>query len=208
MKVLMTGFEPFGGEEINPSWEAVQGLREIPDGLDLMRLRLPVSFREAPRMLREAVEAEHPAVVISVGQAGGREGISLERIAVNLRDARIPDNEAFQPVDEPLQAGGPAAYFSSLPLRDMEAALQQAGIAVHISNTAGLYVCNAVFYEAAGLQAAGIIKMAGFIHVPFLPEQGEKQGKPFMDLSRMIKALEVVLESIISGPQKTNALNK
>lgn len=196
MKILLTGFEPFGGESINPSWEAVRLVRNVPEGMDIVRLRLPVTFAEARESLRAAAREHRPDVILSVGQAGGREGISLERIAANLMDARIPDNAGFQPVDEPLYADGPAAYFSSLPLRPLLAALQEAEIPASISNTAGLYVCNAVFYEAARLKAQGKVRMAGFIHVPYLPGQAAEKDAPSLPLDRMVRALEIVFENL------------
>ncbi len=196
MKILLTGFEPFGGESINPSWEAVRLVRNVPEGMDIVRLRLPVTFAGARESLRAAAREHRPDVILSVGQAGGREGISLERIAVNLMDARIPDNAGFQPVDEPLYADGPAAYFSSLPLRPLLAALQEAEIPASISNTAGLYVCNAVFYEAARLKAQGKVRMAGFIHVPYLPGQAAEKDAPSLPLDRMVRALEIVFENL------------
>ena len=196
MKILLTGFEPFGGESINPSWEAVRLVRNFPEGVDIVRLCLPVTFEGARQALRTAAIEHRPDVILSVGQAGGREGLSLERIAVNLMDARIPDNAGFQPVDEPLYADGPAAYFSSLPLREMLAALAKAGIPSAISNTAGLYVCNAVFYEAARLKAQGTVRRAGFIHVPYLPEQAAGKDAPSLSLEQMVRGLEIVFEKL------------
>lgn len=195
MKILLTGFEPFGGEQINPSWEAVRRVT-APEGTELIRLCLPVTFEGARQAVRITAEEYRPDVILSVGQAGGREGISLERIAVNLMDARIPDNAGCEPVDEPLYPDGPAAYFSTLPLRDLLAVLQEAEIPAAISNTAGLYVCNAVFYEAARLQAQGIVRRAGFVHVPYLPEQAAEKGEPSLPLQQMIRAIEIVFEKL------------
>ncbi len=203
MKILMTGFEPFGGEAINPSWEAVRRVK-APGGAELARACLPVTFGEVPSLLKELIERERPDAVICVGQAGGRDGISLERIAVNLMDGRIPDNSGFQPKDEPLQPGGPAAYFSSLPLRRLEAALKEAEIPAHISNTAGLYVCNCAFYTAAALAAKMHSGMrAGFIHVPFLPEQTADAGTPSLCLEADIRALETVCRELVDEQEET-----
>lgn len=195
LKILLTGFEPFGGEPINPSWETVRRVT-APAGTELIRLCLPVSYLEARHKLREAATSVLPNVILSVGQAGGRDGISLERIAVNLMDARIPDNTGFQPVDEPISEDGPAAYFSTLPLRPMLAALNEVCLPAAISNTAGLYVCNAVFYEAARLQSLGVSEQAGFVHVPFLPEQAAGKGSPSMPLEEMIRGLEIILKEL------------
>lgn len=197
MKILLTGFEPFGGAAINPSWEAVRRT-EVPAGTEAVRICLPVSFREAPRRLEEAVRRERPDAVVCVGQAGGRTGISLERVAVNLMDARIPDNEGFQPVDEPILPEGPAAFLSSLPLRRLEAALKETGLPVQISNTAGLYVCNCVFYTAAALAAKRFPGMqAGFIHVPYLPEQTADEKTPSLCLKDDVHALETVCAQLV-----------
>ena len=197
MKILLTGFEPFGGAAINPSWEAVRRT-EVPAGTEAVRICLPVSFREAPRRLKEAVRREQPDVVICIGQAGGRTGISLERVAVNLMDARIPDNEGFQPADEPILPEGPTAYLSSLPLRHLEAALKEKGLPAQISNTAGLYVCNCVFYTAAALAAKERSGMqAGFIHVPYLPEQTADEKTPSLCLEDDVRALETVCAKLV-----------
>ncbi len=151
--MIVTGFEPFGGESVNASWEAVKGLTGVQTVL------LPVSFRRATAMIRE-ITAQHPDAVICVGEAGGREKISVERVAVNLMDARIPDNDGFQPVDIPISAIGPAAYFSTLPTRKMAVKMENA----ELSYTAGTYVCNAVFYTL--MDAVRDTIPAGFIHVP------------------------------------------
>lgn len=193
MKVLLTGFEPFGGETINPSWEMVKAV-QAPAGMQLEKMLLPVSFRKAPALIEEKIKSFRPDVILSLGQAGGREGISLERIAVNLADARIADNDGFQPRDEALQAAGPAAYFSTLPLRRMEAVLQAAGLPASLSNTAGLYVCNAVFYTAARLaENLKPAPRAGFVHVPYLPEQASGKEAPSLSLEEDIRALEIIL---------------
>ena len=193
MKVLLTGFEPFGGESINPSWEAVKAV-QAPAGMQLEKMLLPVSFRKAPALVEEKIQSFRPDVILSLGQAGGREGISLERIAVNLADARIADNDGFQPRDEALQADGSAAYLSTLPLRRMEAALQEAGLPAGLSNTAGLYVCNAVFYTAARLaESLNPTPRAGFVHVPYLPEQASGKEAPSLSLEEDIRALEIIL---------------
>lgn len=193
MKVLLTGFEPFGGESINPSWEMLKAV-QAPAGMQLEKMLLPVSFRKAPALIEEKIKSLRPDVVLSLGQAGGREGISLERLAVNLADARIADNDGFQPRDEALQAAGPAAYFSTLPLRRMEKALQEAGLPAGLSNTAGLYVCNAVFYTAARLaESLNPTPRAGFVHVPYLPEQASGKEAPSLSLEEDIRALEIIL---------------
>lgn len=153
MNIIVTGFEPFGGETVNASWEAVKGLQWVQTVL------LPVSFRRAASMIRE-IASSGPDAVICVGEAGGRSRISIERVAVNLMDARIPDNDGFQPVDSSIREDGPAAYFSRLPVRRMVEAMENA----ELSYTAGTYVCNAVFYTLMDTVRDTI--PAGFIHVP------------------------------------------
>lgn len=160
MKIIVTGFEPFGGAEKNASWEAVKNL----EGAE--RVLLPVSFAEANRIVR-SLAASGPDLILCVGEAGGRDKISLERIAVNLQDARIPDNDGFQPRDLPVREGGPAAYFSALPLRPLLSALEARGIPAELSCTAGTYVCNTVFYALMDeLSLRGLSCPAGFLHVP------------------------------------------
>ena len=195
MKLLCTGFEPFDNDTINPSWEAVRRLK-APEGAELIRACLPVSFEEAPRALEALILSHRPDAVLCVGQAGGRRGVSLERVAVNLMDARIPDNQGAQPREEPVCPGGPAAFFSTLPLRRLETALRQAGIPAEISNTAGLFVCNCVFYTAMRLTQRFPGLRAGFLHMPVLPEQGEEKGLPCLSLEEDIRALSIVCREI------------
>ena len=144
MKILITAFEPFGGETINPALEAVSRLPERIGDAGIVTLRLPVVFGESAEALREAVRRERPEAVICVGQAGGRAGISIERVAINVEDARIPDNAGDQPRDRTIVPDGPAAYFSTLPIREMEKAVRDAGIPAAVSNSAGTYVCNSI----------------------------------------------------------------
>ena len=160
MNILLTGFEPFGGSTVNASWEAVQRV----DGV--RRVLLPVSFARAGAMIREIV-ASGPDAVLCVGEAGGRPAISVERVAVNLMDAQIPDNDGARPVDAPVSPGGPAAYFAMLPAREIAERVRAAGIPAELSCTAGTYVCNSTFYalmEAIAKRGRPI--QGGFIHVP------------------------------------------
>ena len=160
MKIIVTGFEPFGGAETNASWEAVKDLRDVRTVL------LPVSFRRAAGMIR-SLAAEEPDLLICVGEAGNRKAISLERIAVNWMDARIPDNDGWQPVDEKICPDRPAAWFPTLPVREMAEAVQAAGIPAELSWSAGTYVCNTVFYSLMDeIDRLGLKTKGGFIHVP------------------------------------------
>lgn len=198
MKVLLTGFDAFGGATVNPSWLAVQALDgRLIAGHKVVAARLPTvfdaSFDELVRLLR----AHKPAMVICVGQAGGRNALSIERVAVNIQDASLPDNAGHQPIDKPVVPSGPAAYFSTLPIRAMLHSLQQAGIKAEISQTAGTFVCNHVFYALmhalSSSQKANKAK-GGFIHVPLLPVQ----GSPSMALEDIVAGLNCAVESALT----------
>lgn len=194
MTLLLTGFAPFGGETLNPSWEAVRRLDgERLGNLPVVAAQLPTEFGAALRALDELLERHRPTLVVAVGQAGGRAELSLERIAINVDDARIPDNAGRQPIDEPVVAGGPAAYFSTLPIKAMTRVLRDAGIPAAVSQTAGTFVCNHVFYGLQHrLQGSGV--RSGFIHIPYLPAQAAAQpGAPSMALETLIAGLRLAL---------------
>lgn len=190
-KILITGFAPFGGEEVNPSWLAVQQLPTEIAGFTLYKLELPTVFAEAAQqVLAEAARIE-PDYVISVGQAGGRDAVTPERITVNIRDARIPDNAGNQPHGEFVAPGGPAAYFSTLPVEAMAQAIRDAGIPATVSNSAGAYVCNDVMYSLLHAFAGSRVK-CGFIHVPYIPAQ----GSPSLPLEKTVAALTAAMEAL------------
>lgn len=194
MTLLLTGFAPFGGETLNPSWEAVRRLDgERLGDLTVVAAQLPTEFGAALRVLDELLERHRPTLVVAVGQAGGRAELSLERIAINVDDARIPDNAGRQPIDEPVVAGGPAAYFSTLPIKAMTRVLRDAGIPAAVSQTAGTFVCNHVFYGLLHrLQGSGV--RGGFIHIPYLPAQAAHQpGASSMALETLIAGLRLAL---------------
>lgn len=191
--VLVTGFDPFGGSTVNPSWMAVQGLhgRQI-GGHRIVGAQLPTVFGEAQATLRELLAELHPALVVCLGQAGGRGALSLERVAINVNDARIADNAGAQPVDTPVVAGGPAAYFTSLPIKAMLAALLAEGINAEVSQTAGTFVCNHVFYglmHELATQPALRLTRGGMIHVPWLPGQGQ----PSMRLDEVVEGVKLAI---------------
>ena len=194
MKIIVTGFDPFGGEKINPSIECVKALPEI-EGVELIRLELPTVFNESAKRLNEVINEVKPDAVLSVGQAGGRPGITMERIAINVDDARIPDNISQQPIDEEIQVEGEAAYFSTLPIKRIVKAIREAGIPAEVSNTAGTFVCNHIMYQAlfAATKADKPFK-AGFMHIPFIPEQ--TADKPSLPLEESTKALQIAIETI------------
>ncbi|HZX69696.1 MAG TPA: pyroglutamyl-peptidase I [Rhodanobacter sp.] len=171
-RILLTGFDPFGGETINPSWQAVRALHGRRVGGHVVVARqLPTEFAASLRLLKAAVRELKPALMLGVGQAGGRTQLSLERVAINLQDARMPDNAGAQPIDEPVIDGAPAAYFSTLPLKTMLAALHDAGVPAQISHSAGTYVCNHIAYAMLHLASGKRGVRAGFIHIPYMPMQ-------------------------------------
>ena len=194
MKIIVTGFDPFGGEKINPSIECVKTLPEV-EGVELIRLELPTVFKESAKRLNEAINEVKPDAVLSVGQAGGRPGITMERIAINVDDARIPDNISQQPIDETIQTEGAAAYFSTLPIKRIVKAIREAGISAEVSNSAGTFVCNHIMYQAlfAATKADKPFK-AGFMHIPFIPAQ--TKDKPSLPLEESTKALQIAIETI------------
>ena len=194
MKIIVTGFDPFGGETINPSIECVKALPEI-EGVELIRLELPTVFKESAKRLNEVINDVKPDAVLSVGQAGGRPGITMERIAINVDDARIPDNISQQPIDETIQTEGEAAYFTTLPIKRIVKAIREAGISAEVSNSAGTFVCNHIMYQSlfAASKADKPFK-AGFMHIPFIPEQ--TTDKPSLPLEESTRALQIAIETI------------
>lgn len=199
--VLMTAFEPFGGESINPSWEAVRSFdgKQIAGARIVVR-QLPVVFATCGEVLTQALEEIQPDRVLCVGQAGGRSEISVERVAINVDDARIPDNHQQQPIDQPIVADGPAAYFSTLPIKAMVAALRDVGVPASVSQTAGTYTCNHVMYCLLHwLKTTNSPARGGFIHIPYMPEQAVNHpGVASMSTSSVIQALETSLHVILS----------
>ncbi len=191
--VLLTGFDAFGDALINPSWLVAQALhgRRIA-GHAIVAAQLPTVFGRSLRQLAALLKQHRPTLVICLGLAGGRSAISLERVAININDARIADNAAQQPIDHPVVPGAPAAYFSSLPIKAMLRALDKAGIAAEVSQTAGTFVCNQVFYglmhELATRRALKNTR-GGFVHLPFVP----RQGTPNMPLEEMQRGLRIAI---------------
>ncbi len=198
--ILVTGFEPFGGESVNPSWEIARTLDGWAcEGRVVRSALLPCAFGEALHRLDEALAAHRPELVVCLGQAGGRAEISIERAALNVDDARIPDNLGRQPLDAAVVPGGPAAYFSTLPIKAIARDLREAGVAAAVSNTAGTFVCNHVFYALMHRLATATAlarTRGGFVHVPFTPEQvAGKAGIPSMALQTQIDGIRHALRS-------------
>ncbi len=184
-KLLITGFDPFGGAAVNPSWMAVSRLPDRIGDFELCKLEIPTVFDKATRIVLEKAAEFGPDVILCVGQAGGRAAVTPERIGVNIRDARIGDNEGNQPRGEFVAHEGPAAYFATVPVLKMAEAMEVAGIPATVSNSAGAFVCNDTLYGILH-HYAGTGVRCGFIHVPFVPEQGE----PSLPLEKITAALE------------------
>ena len=195
--VLLTGFNAFGGASLNPSWLAVSALdQEVLEGHLVVAAQLQTVFAASLPELERLLRLYKPALIIGVGQAGGRSALSLERVALNIKDASIADNAGAQPVDTPVVATGPAAYFSTLPIKAMVRGLMQAGIAAEVSQTAGTFVCNQVFYglmHRLARQRGKNVARGGFLHVPFLPQQ----GTPSMPLEVMVRGLRVAVATAL-----------
>lgn len=195
--VLLTGFDPFEGAAINPSWEAARALDGATiAGHRIVSVLLPVVFGDALDVLRRALATTSPALAICVGVAARRELVSIERIAINLDDARVPDNAGRQPVDAAVVHDGPAAYFSTLPVKSILRALEAAGIPAGISESAGTYVCNHVFYGLMHALAAQPQVRGGFIHVPPLQDAAHPQGLP---LATLVAGLQIAVEAALAG---------
>lgn len=196
--VLLTGFEPFNKATVNPAWEAVRALDGWRGEHFRVEVRqLPCVFGEAIETITALVDELHPDVVIAVGQAGGRAEISVERVAINVDDAAILDNRGRQPVDAPIVADGPAAYFSTLPIKAIVRALRERALPAGVSQTAGTFVCNHVFYGLMHHAAAQPLPLkAGFIHVPFLSEQaaGRADAPPSMALDDIVAGIRLAVE--------------
>lgn len=203
MKILVTGFDPFGGDTINPALEAVNLLPYEIQGHTIEKLEIPTVFNKSKVTIENKLKATHFDIVLAIGQAGGRFELTPERIGINIDDARIPDNEGNQPIDEMIQSSGDAAYFSNLPVKRMTEAIKTAGVPARLSNTAGTFVCNHILYQLGFLQATQFPNIKfGFIHVPFIPEQvTDKPEQPSMSIQAIAKGLKAALEAIIESDE-------
>lgn len=204
-KVLLTGFEPFGGESVNPSGEIARQLHgKVIGGHRVVGALLPCVFGAAIAELKKQIRATRPVLILCVGQAGGRAEITPERVAINVDDARIPDNAGRRPVDRPVVRGGPAAYWSTLPIKAIVAELRRREIPAAVSQTAGTFVCNHVFYGLMhGLRRQKQVR-GGFIHVPFLPEQA-KPGQPSLALETMTAAIGAAVATALTTRRDTRS---
>lgn len=208
MKILVTGFEPFGGETVNPALKIAQGLPRQIAGAQIVSYEIPCVFGQSIRTLVQAMEAEKPDIVLCLGQAGGRSAICPERVALNLSDARIPDNAGVQPIDQPIAPDGETAYFSNLPVKAMAQAVRQAGVPAQVSNTAGTYVCNHLMYGLLyHIHKRFPQTRGGFIHVPYLTEQVvDKPNTPSLSLEQMLRAVCAALEACVLHTQDLHAV--
>jgi pyroglutamyl-peptidase len=196
MKALVTGFEPFGGDKVNPSWLAASRLKKKIGSLVVHTVELPTSFGRSVDALRDRIDKLRPDIVLCVGLAGGRSELCLERVAINVQDARIRDNDGKQPIDKPVVPGGPAAHFATLPIKACVAEMRKAGLPASVSNTAGTFVCNHIFYALMDMAAQGPSPLrGGFLHVPYAPEQAAGlAGAPSMAIDDIARGIEIILE--------------
>lgn len=203
MKLLLTAFEPFGGESINPALEAVKRVQSRVGDVEVIRLEVPTVFGRSIETVAAAIRREKPDAVLCVGQAGGRGALTPERVAINIDDARIPDNEGSQPIDRPIAADGPAAYFSTLPVKAMVQAIREAGVPAELSNSAGTFVCNHLLYGVLHILAREYPGVrGGFLHVPFIPQQtaGRPSPVPSLPLEEIVRGLEAAVRAIEANP--------
>ena len=198
MKVLITGFDPFGGESINPAWEAVKAMKDNVDGIEVIKLQIPTVFKKSAEKLFAGIDEHKPDVVICIGQAGGRYDMSVERVAINMDDGRIPDNEGYQPIDTPVYEDGENAYFATLPIKGIVEEIKSAKIPASVSNTAGTYVCNHIMYSLLYYISKNNLDIkGGFIHVPYITEQVvDKKNMPYMEVTTITKALECAIQAL------------
>lgn len=203
MKILVTGFDPFGGEPTNPAIESVKRIDDNIEGAEIIKLEIPTVFHKAADVVEEKIKEVKPDVVLSIGQAGGRYGITVERVAINQDDARIEDNEGNQPIDVAIREDGAPAYFSTLPIKAMVEEIKKEILPASVSNTAGTFVCNHIMYQDLYLaEKYGNIK-AGFIHVPFLTEQVvDKKDTASMSLEDIVKGLNAAIRAIVKYNDK------
>ena len=201
MKILVTGFDPFGGEPINPAIESVKKLPDNIAGAKIIKLEIPTVRKKSLEKIEKAINEHNPDVILSIGQAGGRFDISIERVGINLDDFRIPDNEGNQIIDEPIFPDGENSYFVKLPVKAMVQNVQKNNIPASVSYTAGTFVCNHVLYGVLYLiEKKYKGKKSGFIHIPFLPQQViDKRNMPSMELNTIVKGLTAAIEAIVKN---------
>lgn len=200
MNILVTGFDPFGNDTMNPAIEAVKCLPETIEGANIIKLEIPTVFNKSAEVVEQALEGQEIDYILNIGQAGGRFDLTPERVAINLDDARIPDNEGNQPIDIAIKEDGAPAYFSQHPVKAMVANIKAKGLPASVSNSAGTFVCNHIMYQCLYLTHTKYPKAkAGFMHVPFLPEQVvERPNMPAMSLEDITKGIEAAIAAIVT----------
>lgn len=200
MKVLITGFDPFGGETMNPAYEAVKLMPNFISGHEIIKEEVPTVFGKSIKVLDELIEKWNPNIVVCVGQAGGRFGVTPERVAINQDDARIKDNEGNQPIDSQIFIDGKNAYFSTLPIKQIVENIRAKGIPASVSNTAGTFVCNHLMYGLMYLIETKYTNVrGGFVHVPFATQQVvDKPTSPSLSLQEIADALTELVETSIN----------
>ena len=204
MKILVTGFDPFGGEKVNPALEAVKSLPSVIHGAEIRWVEIPTVFYKASEVLEAEIVRYQPDVVLCIGQAGGRASLTPERVAINQDDARIPDNQGNHPIDTPIREDGQAAYFSTLPIKAMVQAIKEVGLPATVSNTAGTFVCNHLMYQALYLADKKFPNMrAGFMHIPYMTEQVvNKPNTASMCLTDIVRGIEAAIGAIVDHKDK------
>ena len=204
MKILVTGFDPFGGEKVNPALEAVKSLPSVIHGAEIRWVEIPTVFYQSAEVLEIEIVRYQPDVVLCIGQAGGRASLTPERVAINQDDARIPDNQGNQPIDTPIRLDGEAAYFSTLPIKAMVQAINEVGLPATVSNTAGTFVCNHLMYQALYLADKKFPNMrAGFMHIPYMTEQVvNKPNTASMCLRDIVRGIEAAIGAIVDYKDK------
>ena len=204
MKILVTGFDPFGGEKVNPALEAVKSLPSVIHGAEIRWVEIPTVFYQSAEVLEAEIVRYQPNVVLCIGQAGGRTSLTPERVAINQDDARIPDNQGNQPIDTPNRLDGEAAYFSTLPIKAMVQAIKEDGLPATVSNTAGTFVCNHLMYQALYLADKKFPNVrAGFMHIPYMTEQViNKPNTASMNLVDIVKGIEAAIGAIVDHKDK------
>lgn len=204
MKILVTGFDPFGGEKVNPALEAVKSLPSVIHGAEIRWVEIPTVFYQSAEVLEAEINRYHPDAVLCIGQAGGRASLTPERVAINQDDARIPDNQGNQPIDIPIRLDGQAAYFSTLPIKAMVQAIKEEGLPATVSNTAGTFVCNHLMYQALYLADKKFPNMrAGFMHIPYMTEQViNKPNTASMNLTDIVRGIEAAIGAIVDYKDK------
>ena len=204
MKILVTGFDPFGGEKVNPALEAVKSLPSEIHGAEIHWVEIPTVFYRSAEVLEAEIVRFQPDAVLCIGQAGGRASLTPERVAINQDDARIPDNQGNQPIDTPIRLDGQAAYFSTLPIKAMVHAIKEEGLPATVSNTAGTFVCNHLMYQALYLADKKFPNMrAGFMHIPYMTEQViNKPNTASMNLTDIVRGIEAAIGAIVDYKDK------